>query len=121
MQKRTNIIARVVIKSLLHSFAKVSLPATHIRPLLHLAGRDGKRWTGDTHSRARIDDRNGVAGAESRRLMDFQVLGVVMVVVGGGIVAGLETGGGMVGIIGCRGQREGCGDLLAGLDLVLEG
>ena len=46
------------------------------------------------------------------------MLGVVMVVVVGG---GLEAGGGMVGIIGCRGQGEGCGDLLGGLDLVLEG
>ena len=52
--------------------------------------------------------------------MDFQVLGMVMVGVVGIVVVGLETGGGMVGIIGCRGQGEGCGDLLRGLDLVLE-
>ena len=120
MQKANKIICESGRSSnrFLHSFAKESLPATHIRLLLHLARRDGEGWTGDTHSGAGVDDRDGVAGAQSRRLMDFQVLGVVMVVVVGG---GLEAGGGMVGIIGCRGQGEGCGDLLGGLDLVLEG
>ena len=52
--------------------------------------------------------------------MDFEVLGVVVVVIDVGI-AGLEAGGGMVGIIGCRRQGEGCGDLLGRLNLVLEG
>ena len=69
------------------------LPATSVGLLLHHGGRYRGWRAGDPHTGARIDDRNGIASAQSRGLMYLHRVAVV----------GLETGRGVVGVV--RGRR----------------
>src|SRR5687768_9089157 len=73
--------------------------------ILHHARRDGRRRAGHTHASAWVDDGDGITGANGGGLVDFHLVHIT-VVVGG------KVGGGR--------KRDGGGDLLGGLDLVLE-
>ena len=65
------------------------LPVTNIGLLLHHGGRDGRRWAGYPHARTRINNRDGIAGAQSRRLVDLHLLAIVR----------LESSNGVVGVV----------------------
>ena len=64
-----------------------------VRLLLHHGGRYRRRWARHPHARAWVDYGDGVAGAQGRRLVELHLLAV----------AGLVTGDGIVGVVGCGG------------------
>ena len=69
-----------------------SLPVTSIRLLLYHGGRNGRRWAWDPG--VRVDYRDGVACAQSRRLVDLHLLAIVR----------LEAKDGVVGVVGRSGR-----------------
>ena len=70
------------------------LPVTSVRVLLHHGGRYRRRWAGHSHTRTRVDDGDGIACAQGRRLVDLHLLAVVR----------LEASDGVVGVVGCSGR-----------------
>ena len=83
---------------------------TSVGLLLHHGGRYRRRWTWHPHARAGVDYRDGVAGAQSGRLVYFHLLAALR----------LEAGYGVVRVVGCGGRKGEAGsDLLLRLDLGL--
>lgn len=74
--------------------------------ILHHARGDRGRRAGDAHAGAGVDDGDGVPGTNGGGLVDLHLAHITV---------------GDVCVVGGRGQRDGRGDLLGGLDLVLEG
>ena len=70
-------------------------PATSVRLLLHPHGRDRLRRTCNSHSSAWVDYRDSITSSNGRRLVNLDLLIVEMTV-----IIRLETGGGIIRIIG---------------------
>ncbi len=102
----------IVVESTARSSGTASvLPATSVGLLLHHGGRDRGWRAGNPHTGTRINNGNGVASAQCRRLVNLHRVAVV----------GLEASRSVVEAVRHSGQRKcGC-DLLAWLDLLLQG
>jgi hypothetical protein len=97
----------VSVLSLIHERRTVTWSPSSLM-ILHHAGRDGRRRAGHTHAGTWVDDGDGISSAHGGWLMEFHLVEVA-----------LES---RRSVCVARGRRErnGRGDLLGGLDLMLQ-